>query len=100
MHVRAGTVQIQSGKMQETINIFNDSVVPAQKTQKGFQGSYLMTDASSGKLLALSIWESEADMLAGESDSGYVKEAFIKFAAFVEGSPEFDYYELRSENSP
>ena len=75
-------------------------MVPAQKNQKGFQGSYLMTDASSSKLLAISVWETEADMLAGESDSGYVKEAFTKFAAFLEGSPEFDHYELSSENLP
>ena len=65
MHVRAATVQVQSGKMQEAIDIFKDSVVPAQKAQNGYQGSYLMTDAGSGKCLAISVWESEADMMAG-----------------------------------
>ena len=54
MHVRVVTVQVQSGKTQEAIDIFKDSVVPAQKAQKGYQGSYLMTDASSGKALAIS----------------------------------------------
>ncbi len=99
MHVRAATVQIQSGKMQEFIKAY-DSLVPAQKAQKGYQGSYLMTDASSGKALAISVWETEADMLASESDSGYLQESLTKIGGLFEGSPEFDHYELSSENSP
>ncbi len=99
MHVRAATVQIQSGKMQEFIKAY-DSLVPAIKAQKGYQGSYLMTDASSGKALAISVWETEADMLASESDSGYLPEALTKFAGLLGGSPEFEHYELSSENSP
>ena len=67
MHVRAVTVQIQPGKMQEAIDVYKDSVVPAAKAQKGFQGAYLMTDASSGKGLSITFWDSEADMEAVES---------------------------------
>ena len=100
MHVRAATFQVQSGKMQEAIDIFNDSVVPAQKARKGFQGSYLMTDASSGKGLAISVWETEADMLATESSSGYLKEQMAKFADVFARSADFAHYELISENSP
>jgi len=100
MHVRTANIQINSGKMQEAIDIFNSSVVPAQKAQKGYQGSYLMTNASSGKAIAISIWETEADMLASESDSGYLKDVLAKLADFFEGSPKLDHYELSSENSP
>ncbi|MCH8802237.1 MAG: hypothetical protein IH963_15150 [Chloroflexi bacterium] len=32
LHVRVATVQIQPGKMQEAIDIYNNSVVPAAKT--------------------------------------------------------------------
>ena len=100
MHVRATTIQIQSGKTQETIDIYNNSVVPAQKAQKGYQGSYLMTDASSGKALAISVWETEADMLAGESSSGYLQEQTAKIGSLLVGSLDFDHYELSSDNSP
>ncbi|MCI0811085.1 MAG: antibiotic biosynthesis monooxygenase, partial [Chloroflexi bacterium] len=64
MHVRVTNVQLKPGKMQDLIKAYDDSVVPAQKAQKGYQGSYLMTDASSGKAIAISVWETEADMLA------------------------------------
>lgn len=99
MHVRVATVQIQSGKMQEAIDIYDNSVAPAIKTQKGFQWAYLLTDASSGKLLSITVWESEADMLESGSDSGYIKEQMAKIGVMFAGPPELDHYELSSENS-
>ena len=99
MHVRAATVQIQSGKMQETINIYNNSV-SVLKAQKGYQGAYLMTDAASGKALSITVWESEADMLAGESIGGYFQQQVGKFAFVFAGTPTLEHYELSSENSP
>ena len=98
MYVRAGTSQIQSGKMQEAIDIANDSVVPAVKAQKGFRGIYFMTDAASSNFLALSIWETGADMLASVSD-GFYREQFAKIGALMAGPPEFDHYELSVEAS-
>jgi len=98
MHVRAVTVQIQPGKTQEAIDVVKDSVLPAAKAQKGFQGFYLMTDASSGKGLAISVWETEADMMAGES-SGYYQEQIAKFGGLFAGPPTTDHYELSVESS-
>jgi heme-degrading monooxygenase HmoA len=98
MHARAVTVQIQPANMQEAIDLFNDSVVPAAKAQKGFQGIYLMTDADSGKGLAISVWESEADMIAGES-SGYYQEQIAKFGALFTGTPTTEHYEVSAQSS-
>ena len=98
MYVRAGTGQIQSGKMREAIDIANDSVVPAAKAQKGFRGIYFMTNAASGNFLALSIWETGADMLASESD-GFSRKQFAKIGALMASSPEFDHSELSVEAS-
>ncbi len=100
MYVRGTDIQVKSGKTQELIKAYDDLVVPAQKAQKGYQGSYLMTNASSGKAIAISLWETEADMLESESDSGYLKDVLAKLADFFEGSPKLDHYELSSENSP
>ena len=99
MHVRAVTVQIQPGKMQEAIDLYKDSVVPAAKAQKGWQGMYPMTDATSGKALAISVWESEADMMAGESSSGYLQEQVAKIGNLISGAPNFEHYELSVESS-
>ena len=93
MYVRAGTGPIPSEQIQEAIDIANHSVAYAAKTKQGFRGIYFMTNAASGNFLTLSVWETEADMLASESD-GFSREQFAKIGALMAGPPEFDYYEL------
>ena len=99
MYVRAATVNIRPGKMQEVIDLHNDTLVPAAKAQKGWHGSYLMTDAGNGKILSITVWESEAEMLASESESGYLKEQVAKFGSVFAERPHFDHYELSIEAS-
>ena len=60
-----------------------------------------MTDASSGKGLSATVWESEADeadMEAGES-SGYYQEQIGKFGYIFAGPPSREHYELSVESS-
>ncbi len=99
MHVRAVTVRIQPGKTQEAIDVYKDSVIPAAKAQKGFQGVYLMTDASSGKALAISVWETEEDMMAVES-GGYYQEQISKLAGILAGPVATEHYELSVDQGP
>ena len=100
MHCRAVTVQIQPGKTQEAIDLYNNSVVPAAKQQKGFAGAYLMTDAASGKGLSITVWESQADMEAGESAGGYYQEQLAKFGNLFAAPPVVDHYELSVDSGP
>ena len=98
MYVRAGTGPIQSEKIPEAIDIANHPVVYAAKAQEGFREIYIMTNAASGNFLTLSGWETEADMLASESD-GFSQEQCAKIGALMAGPPEFDHYELSVEAS-
>ena len=93
MHCRAVSVQIVPGKNQEAIDLYENSVLPAAKAQKGFGGAYLMTDANTGKALSITVWESQADMEAGES-GGYYQEQIAKFGSLFAGPPVVDHYEL------
>lgn len=99
MYVRAATVQIRPGKTQEVIDLHNNSLIPAAKAQKGWRGSYLMTDAGSEKILSITVWDSEEEMLASESGSGYLKEQVAKFDSVFAEPPHFDHYELSVEFS-
>ena len=96
MHVRAATVQIQPGRMQEFIDLFKDTMAPAVKSKMGFQGQYLMTDASSGKALTFSFWDSDEDILATEYLSGQER---AKFGSVFAGSPDYDHFELSFEGN-
>ena len=100
MYVRAANVSIRPGTMQEVIDLHNDSLIPAAKLQKGWQGSYLMTDAVNSKMLSITVWESEAVMLASESGGGYLKEQVAKFDSVFAEPPNFSHYELSAQASP
>ena len=74
-------------------------MIPAAKQQKGFAGAYLMTDASSGKALSITVWETQADMEAGES-SGYYQGVIAQFGGVFAAPPVLEHYELSVEASP
>lgn len=93
MYARVVNVQIQPGKADEAINMYRDSVVPAAKQQKGSKGILLLTDASTGKGIAITLWETEADMKAGEA-SGYYQEQIAKFASVFAAPPVMERYEV------
>ena len=92
MYARVVNVQIQPGKTDEAINMYRDSVVPATKQQKGSKGILLLTDPT-GKGISIGLWETEADMKAGEA-SGYYQEQIAKFASVFAAPPVMEHYEV------
>ena len=93
MHARIVTVQLQPGKIDEAIRIFRDSIVPAAKQQNGFKGALLLTDASADKVISVTQWETEADMLASET-SGYYQEQVAKVGHIVRSQPTDEHYQV------
>jgi len=93
MKARVVNVQVQPGKTFEAVNIYRDSVVPASKKQKGFKGALLVTDPDTGKGLSITLWETEADMKAGES-SGYYQEQIAKLAVVMAAPPAMQHYDV------
>jgi len=93
MYARVTIVQIQPGKMDEAIRIYRDSVVPAAKQQKGYKGIYLLTDRNTGKGISVALWQTEADMKAGES-SGYFQQQLAKFKEIFGAPPVRENYEV------
>ena len=100
MYVRVTTLQWQIGKkietMDEAIRIVEESIVPAAKQQIGFKGFLTLLDRRGGKLLLLTIWETEAALKAGEV-SGYYREQLAKFAHLAQlyvTPPYREVYEL------
>ena len=79
--------------MDETIKIYEDSVIQAAKLQKGFKGAYLLTDRGIGKGISCTLWNSEDDAIANEQ-SGYYKEQIDKFKDVFTAPPSQEGYEV------
>ena len=93
MFARLTIVQVKIDKMDETIKLFNDSVIPAAKSQKGFRGGYLLTDSKTGKGISMVFWDSEEDAVANEQ-SGYYQEQVGKFKDVFTAPPVREGYEV------
>ena len=93
MFARLTIVQVKLDKLDETIKIFEDSVVPAAKSQKGFKGSYLLTDRNTGKGISCTLWDSEEDAVANEQ-SGYYQEQVGRFKDFFTAPPAQEGYDV------
>jgi heme-degrading monooxygenase HmoA len=93
MYARVTIGQILLAKMDEAIGIYRNSVVPAAKQQKGFKGLYVLTNRKTGKGLTIALWETEADMTAGEN-SGYYQQQVAKFKDILSAPPVREAYEV------
>ena len=83
---RVTLTQGKPDKMNETVKIYKDSVVPAAKSQKGFRGIILLDDFKNGKGISISIWDNEADAIANEQ-SGYYQTQLGKFKDLLTAKP-------------
>jgi heme-degrading monooxygenase HmoA len=72
MHARITTLCPKVGQKERVLRICEDVVTPAAERQKGFCGLLLMSDQEVDNLLGVTLWDSKADLLAGEH-GGYSK---------------------------
>ena len=96
MFARLTIVQVKVDKLEETTKIYEESVVPAAKSQKGYRGIYMLTDSKTGKGISISFWDTEEDAIASEQ-SGYYKEQLGKFKDFFTAPPVQEGYEVAVE---
>ena len=92
MFAQITTLQLRPGKLDEFIRIFQDAIAPAAAAQHGFGGITLLTDPSIGKVIAVGLWEREAEMLPG--DIGYGEEQFAGVGSLLAERPAREIYQV------
>ena len=56
MFARTTTMQLKIAFIDEALEVYKNSIVPAAQSQKGFVELKLLLDRSSGKAVAIAIW--------------------------------------------
>jgi heme-degrading monooxygenase HmoA len=79
--------------IDETVKLFEDSVIPAAKSQKGFREAYLLSDSKSGNRVSITFWDSEEEAIANEQ-SGYYQDQVNKFKEYFTAPPVREGYEV------
>lgn len=93
MHARVTLVQILPAKIDERISVYRDFVVPAAEQQKGHKGHYLLMDLANCRGISISLWETETDMMAGET-SGHYQQQLARFKGIFAAPPVREAYEV------
>jgi hypothetical protein len=92
MYARVVTVHVQPGKMDEFWRRLRE-LAPAAQAQQGLREARFLTDAHTGTVLGITMWETEADAKAapvGGAKGGPLRDLLTKPAVVA-------YYELSME---
>ena len=93
MHARVTSVMIRPDAFTEAIRIYQDSIVSAIASHKGFHTADLIVDRSSGEGLSVTVWETEEDGKAYEA-SGTYQEQVAKLAQYFASKPTLRTYDV------
>jgi len=93
MFARLLRIKTKIERIDEAAKLFEESVIPLLKNQKGYKGAYFLTDHKTGVSIAITLWENEEYMLATES-SHFFQEQLVKFMTFFKAPPIREAYEV------
>ena len=73
MFARVSHFDVRSERIQQGYREIVEHVIPAVEMQKGYSGGLLLANSQQGKVLAVSLWESEQDMHATDEASHWFR---------------------------
>ena len=83
MFARVTQFNIRPERLQQGHREIEEHLIPALRMQPGFSGGLLLANPQKGKVLAVTLWESEQEMHATDEASHWFR---VFGAAAVEGT--------------
>ena len=93
MHARLLRFQTKTDRIDQASKLFEESVIPLCKKQKGYKGSFFLADREIGNCVPVTLWETEKDMLRTEH-SRFFQEQIVKFMNLFTELPVREEYEV------
>jgi heme-degrading monooxygenase HmoA len=93
MHARVTTIEMEPARIDDAVKQLEENDMPTFEGIDGYRGFTLFADRSSGKVIGVSYWDSEARMQASEEA---VKDARQRAAdtGGAAGEPQVERYEV------
>ncbi len=89
MYARITTFHLKRENVDKAVNIYETSIVPEAKKQKGFKSAYFLLNKVAGKFVSITFWNEMEDAVENEK-SGYFKKQVDKFSEFYVVPPEVE----------
>lgn len=87
-------------RLENAIELFKESVIPALREQDGYQGVYVLLSPE-GKVLAITFWESEEAAEAGIAGGrSFYAQQIEKFVTLYRSPPGREHYEVVVADAP
>jgi heme-degrading monooxygenase HmoA len=94
MRARVTFTQMSPDQFPEFINLYTEGTLPVVTQVPGNRGVLILTDGATGKSILVSLWETEADLAATETDSGFYPQAVARFSSFFTVPPVRETYDV------
>ena len=92
MYARLVKVHMKPGKSDVTTSRIEEKVIPLLKKQKGFRDEVSFLDTDKDESVAISFWDSEADMRQYEKD--VYPDLMRSLTDTFDGTPEVQHFEV------
>jgi hypothetical protein len=89
---RVTSVAVDPKDIEESVRLFDDSVVPAARQEEGFLGVLLLV-RDDGRALAIDLCDTLENLRANER-SGFYQAQIAKFAEKITGHPTREVYDV------
>jgi len=86
-------MKIQENQTGQAAKLFEESVIPVCKGQKGYTGSLFLCDEKTSTCLPITLWETEEDMVRTEENRVF-QEQLVKFMGLFAEPPIKESYEV------
>lgn len=96
MFARVTTIEGSPERIDESIRLFKETVVPGASKIKGFKGSYFLVDRKTGKQMGVALWDTEADLNASVKAADQLR-AGVSEAAAATNPPAVEIYEVAAQ---
>jgi quinol monooxygenase YgiN len=93
------TLQLRPNQVDEVIHIYEQGIIPHIQQQAGCRLITLLTDPTRAQIIAICWWESEADLLAGQTDSRY-QQQLAQITPILLTSPINSSYQVSIQVAP
>jgi heme-degrading monooxygenase HmoA len=81
MYARMLKMQVKPERIDEAARLFSEDIVPNCRSQAGYRGAYFLAERKLGECVPITLWETEADMIATE-ENRFFQTQLVKFLGF------------------
>lgn len=100
MHARMLRMQVKAERIDEAARLFAEDVVPGCRSQAGYRGAYFLVDRKIGECIPVTLWETEADMIATEENRFFQTQLMKFLGLFHHGLVREAYEVVVFDNNP